>query len=93
MATVEKKVSDPQEQIMAAESDLDGSSQSPKGLLANLDLQRIDKAAEFLATIGPYPPMTPEAEKKMMKKIDGWMIPFVSQSPQATPPSLSLAPL
>ncbi|CZR57839.1 related to permease of the major facilitator superfamily [Phialocephala subalpina] len=69
--------SDPQEQIMVAESDIDGSSESPKGLLANLDLQKIDKAAEFLANNGPYPPMTPEAEKRMMKKIDGWMIPFL----------------
>lgn len=81
MATTEKKtastVSEPEEQIAAIESDVEGSERNSKGLLANFDLQKIDKAAEFLANNGPYPPMTPEQEKRLLKKIDGWMIPFL----------------
>lgn len=37
-----------------------------------------DPAANFLATVGPFPPMTPEQEKKLVRKIDRWMIPLVS---------------
>lgn len=36
-----------------------------------------DQAAEFLASVGPFPPMTPEQEKKLIRKIDIWMIPMV----------------
>lgn len=36
-----------------------------------------DPAAQFLATVGPFPPMTPEQEKKLVRKIDRWMIPLV----------------
>lgn len=36
-----------------------------------------DAAAQFLATVGPFPPMTPEEEKKLVRKIDRWMIPLV----------------
>ncbi|KUJ15079.1 MFS general substrate transporter [Mollisia scopiformis] len=62
---------------MTVESDVDGSEQNSKGLLGGFDLQKIDKAAEFLANNGPYPPMTPEQEKRLLKKIDGWMISFL----------------
>lgn len=36
-----------------------------------------DAAAHFLATVGPFPAMTPEQEKKLVRKIDRWMIPLV----------------
>ncbi|KAI8659163.1 MFS domain-containing protein [Fusarium sp. Ph1] len=36
-----------------------------------------DAAAQFLATVGPFPPMTPEEEKKLVRKIDRWMIPLL----------------
>ena len=36
-----------------------------------------DQAARFLATVGPFPPMSPEQEKKLVRKIDRWMIPLV----------------
>lgn len=39
----------------------------------------LDEAAEFLANANDYPPMTPEIEKKIVKKIDAWMIPLVSK--------------
>lgn len=34
-------------------------------------------AAKFVAEHQNYPPMTPEIEKKLVRKIDGWMIPLV----------------
>ncbi|KAJ0282576.1 hypothetical protein COL940_005129 [Colletotrichum noveboracense] len=37
----------------------------------------LDEAAEFLANANDYPPMTPEMEKKIVKKIDAWMIPLL----------------
>ncbi|EEU38145.1 uncharacterized protein NECHADRAFT_47932 [Fusarium vanettenii 77-13-4] len=36
-----------------------------------------DAAAQFLATVGPFPPMTSEEEKKLVRKIDRWMIPLL----------------
>ncbi|KAK7407835.1 hypothetical protein QQX98_010006 [Neonectria punicea] len=36
-----------------------------------------DRAARFLTTVGPFPPMTPEQEKKLVRKIDRWMIPML----------------
>lgn len=36
-----------------------------------------DAAALFLSSVGPFPPMTPEQEKKLVLKIDRWMIPLV----------------
>lgn len=40
----------------------------------------LDDAAKYLANTrdGHYPPLTPEREKKLRKKIDSWMIPLVS---------------
>ena len=39
----------------------------------------LDEAARYLAQeVSDFPPMTPEIEKKLVKKIDRWMIPIVS---------------
>lgn len=38
----------------------------------------LDEAAKYLADHEQYGPMTPEQEKKIVKKIDAWMIPLVS---------------
>ncbi|KAJ3957915.1 hypothetical protein N0V92_005502 [Colletotrichum tropicale] len=38
----------------------------------------LDEAAEFLANANDYPPMTPEMEKRIVKKIDAWMIPLLA---------------
>lgn len=35
-----------------------------------------DQAAQFIAAHADYPPMTPEMEKKVKKKIDAWIIPL-----------------
>ncbi|KAI8298537.1 hypothetical protein K4K61_011580 [Colletotrichum sp. SAR11_59] len=37
----------------------------------------LDEAAEFLANANDYPPMTPEMGKRIVKKIDAWMIPLL----------------
>ncbi|KAJ0311068.1 hypothetical protein COL516b_001771 [Colletotrichum fioriniae] len=37
----------------------------------------LDEAATFLANADAFPPMTPEMEKRIVKKIDAWMIPLV----------------
>lgn len=44
-----------------------------------LDNNVVDDAAKYLANTrdSQYPPMTPEREKKLKKKIDSWMIPLV----------------
>lgn len=39
----------------------------------------IDEAAKYLAGERQYPPLTPEKEKRLRKKIDAWMIPLVSK--------------
>lgn len=39
--------------------------------------KEVDQAAKFLASVGPFPPMTPEQEKVIVRKIDRWMIPLV----------------
>lgn len=39
-----------------------------------------DEAAAFVAEFQHLPPMTPEIEKRIKKKIDGWMIPLVSHT-------------
>lgn len=38
----------------------------------------LDEAAKYLANHEEFGPMTPEQEKKIVKKIDAWMIPLVS---------------
>ncbi|CAH0004485.1 unnamed protein product [Clonostachys byssicola] len=35
-----------------------------------------DQAAKFIAAHADYPPMTPEMEKKIKRKIDAWLIPL-----------------
>lgn len=40
----------------------------------------LDDAAKYLANSEEYPRMTPEQEKKIVKKIDAWMIPLVCYS-------------
>ncbi|KXH36163.1 hypothetical protein CNYM01_12079 [Colletotrichum nymphaeae SA-01] len=37
----------------------------------------LDEAATFLANADAFPPMTPEMEKNIVKKIDAWMIPLL----------------
>ncbi|KAK7211264.1 hypothetical protein V2G26_018442 [Clonostachys chloroleuca] len=39
--------------------------------------KEVDQAAKFLASVGPFPPMTPEQEKVIVRKIDRWMIPLL----------------
>jgi ACS family allantoate permease-like MFS transporter len=42
------------------------------------DSQHMDKAAKFLNETQEYPPLTAEAEKKLLRKVDWIMIPVVS---------------
>lgn len=37
----------------------------------------VDQAAQFLAETQDYPPLTPEQEKKLVRKVDWIMIPMV----------------
>lgn len=36
----------------------------------------LDEAAKFIAAHADYPPMTPEMEKRIKKKLDAWLIPL-----------------
>lgn len=47
------------------------------GEMKQHNLRDMDEAAKWLASAESYPPMTPEQEKRLKKKIDGWMIPLV----------------
>ena len=40
--------------------------------------QHVDKAAKFLVEVDSYPPLSPEAERKLIRKVDWIMIPIVS---------------
>ena len=42
--------------------------------------KHMDKAAKFMAETQEYPPLSSEAEKKLMRKVDWIMIPIVSLS-------------
>lgn len=42
-----------------------------------IDDGALDEAAKYLANHEEFGPMTPEQEKKIVKKIDSWMIPLV----------------
>lgn len=44
----------------------------------DVDDRALDEAAKYLANHEEFGPMTPEQEKKIVKKIDSWMIPLVS---------------
>lgn len=47
------------------------------GTVKDLD-DTLDDAAKFLAEAGTRPPLTPEQEKKLVRKLDRYMIPLVS---------------
>jgi ACS family allantoate permease-like MFS transporter len=40
--------------------------------------QHVDTAAKFLTEVDAYPPLSPEAERKLIRKVDWIMIPIVS---------------
>ena len=40
--------------------------------------QHVDQAAEFLVEVDAYPPLSPEAERKLIRKVDSIMVPIVS---------------
>lgn len=42
-----------------------------------VDDRALDEAAKYLANHEEFGPMTPEQERKIVKKIDAWMIPLV----------------
>lgn len=44
----------------------------------NVLSQHVDKAAKFLVEADAYPPLSPEAERKLLRKVDWIMIPIVS---------------
>lgn len=44
--------------------------------------QHVDKAAKFLIEGEHYPPLSPEAERKLIRKVDWIMIPMVRLSPE-----------
>jgi hypothetical protein len=53
------------------------------------DEKVLDETARYLANAAEeYGPMTPEMEKRIVKKIDSWIIPLVSQ-PQQVPISIA----
>lgn len=52
---------------------------------AVVDDRALDEAAKYLANHEEYGPMTPEQERKIVKKIDAWMIPLVSAIPRMSP--------
>ncbi|KAI2625981.1 MFS general substrate transporter [Hypomontagnella submonticulosa] len=43
----------------------------------SVDERNLDEAAKYLADHEEFGPMTPEQEKKIVKKIDSWMIPLL----------------
>lgn len=44
----------------------------------NLDETDVDQAAIYMCQVGGYPPLSPEAERKMVRKIDWIVVPMVS---------------
>ena len=44
---------------------------------------QLDEAAKYLVNAENYGPLTPEAEKKLVRKLDRWMLPMVSCTPSA----------
>lgn len=57
----------------------DGEAEITTG--KGLDDDVVDDAAKYLANtaVSRFPPLTPEGEKKLRRKIDAWMIPLVRQ--------------
>lgn len=70
---------------MASQYPSDAEHGAPNDAVANsvvsVDLTRKDdpedRLAKFVAEHQGYPPMTPEMEKRIKKKIDAWIIPLV----------------
>jgi hypothetical protein len=75
MADTEKK-GDPQ-----ATNDTISHAQSMEagevGALKGTSNRELDEAAKYLAGHDEFGPMTPEMEKKLVKKIDAWILPLV----------------
>jgi hypothetical protein len=55
-----------------------GQGDTEEAGVKSLNDSELDEAARYLANGAEYPPMTPEMEKRIVKKIDSWMIPLVS---------------
>ena len=51
-------------------------SASANDAAATKELPADDKVAQFVAAHQDYPPMTPEMEKRIKRKIDAWIIPL-----------------
>lgn len=77
MAEPDSKLKDPSfgEPVQQVSSTAQGET------LKHVDDRALDEAARYLATTEEYGPMTPEMEKKIVKKIDAWMIPLVCLDP------------
>lgn len=60
----------------AADMDVEHSTDE-KNVLS----QHVDQAAKFLDEVDIYPPLSPEAERKLIRKVDWIMIPIVSSQP------------
>lgn len=54
-----------------------GQGETESTTARSLGDNTIDEAAKYLAKERQYPPLTPEREEKLRRKIDSWMIPLV----------------
>jgi hypothetical protein len=64
-----------------ADSDYINAGSMEAGEVADLkgaSNRELDEAAKYLAGHDEYGPMSPEMEKKLVKKIDAWILPLVS---------------
>lgn len=48
------------------------------GEIKGTSTRELDEAAKYLAGHDEFGPLTPEMEKKLLKKIDAWILPLVS---------------
>lgn len=78
-ASKSEKDGAPEENAIKPQSSISqGHMETTKGL----DENTLDDAARYLANAAEdYGPMTPEMEKRIVKKIDSWIIPLVSRTP------------
>ena len=51
------------------------------GNLKTVDEVQLDEAAKYLANAENYGTLTAEAEKRLVRKLDCWMLPMVSHKP------------
>ncbi|KAK6421162.1 hypothetical protein LTR81_005837 [Elasticomyces elasticus] len=65
------------EAIVRTLSPSDQEQPSGDELLKDSSAHLVDDAAKFLASTASYPPMTEQQEKKLLRKIDRWMIPLL----------------